>query len=354
MDNELRLATKAQAQAVREYLAGIGHDISHTQALEVLARGRGLRSRQVLAAQIDAADTPAQAQRSQVTRTTQAAPEGVDRPPYTRVYYTYADGANCKRLSQIVFRGRLIPEQLRLIASRLDEGMFFLPAQVGFENLQLAFTDCGADDHGWHRIELAEESEWKLDEEGYVLWAGDIEQVSDAVASKYATDADCENLVWRFARVLEWNHSGQTDLLVRGMWNTPDAPEYDAQRVAQVFACTPALSSCPQSLLHAVAQTLLFEGFALSLHAGTQEMRCELGSNAYQFCKLEAPEDASHGALWLNFDVTTLAGTYLTHAPRICVDPANPAEALAEFTRAVAEQRQAVRVMPEVWSKDFE
>jgi hypothetical protein len=40
-------ASKQQAQAVRSYLSGIGCNISHVQALEVIARGQGLRSRHV-------------------------------------------------------------------------------------------------------------------------------------------------------------------------------------------------------------------------------------------------------------------------------------------------------------------
>lgn len=43
-------ATKNQANSVRDYLATIGHDITHVQALEVIARGQGLRSRHAFAA----------------------------------------------------------------------------------------------------------------------------------------------------------------------------------------------------------------------------------------------------------------------------------------------------------------
>lgn len=39
--------TKNQADAVRSYLAGLGHEITHCQALEVIARGEGFRSRHV-------------------------------------------------------------------------------------------------------------------------------------------------------------------------------------------------------------------------------------------------------------------------------------------------------------------
>lgn len=42
-------ATKNQADAVRSYLAGLGYEITHCQALEVIARGEGLRSRHVKA-----------------------------------------------------------------------------------------------------------------------------------------------------------------------------------------------------------------------------------------------------------------------------------------------------------------
>lgn len=42
-------ATKNQADAVRSYLAGLGFEITHCQALEVIARGEGFRSRHVKA-----------------------------------------------------------------------------------------------------------------------------------------------------------------------------------------------------------------------------------------------------------------------------------------------------------------
>ncbi len=348
MDNELRQATRAQAQAVREYLAGIGHDISHTQALEALARGRGLRSRQLLAAQIDAALAT-----TTLARDARAHPARIVGEPFTRVRYAYVDGANCKRASQMVFRGRLTPEQLRLLASRLDEGLFFLPAQVGFENLQFAFTLEG-DDHGWHRIELDDEQHWTLDDEGYVLHAGGIEQVFDAATGQYATDADCENLFWRFARVLEWNCAGQQDVVTRGLWSAPDRPGGSAEQVAGVLARGRGLRRCPPGLVQDVVQALLSEGFALSVHAGAKELRREVGPNAYQFCLLEAPESAASGGLWLNFDVTTVSGKYLTHAPRVCVDPANPQAGLEQLARDVCEQREAVRWLPEVWDKAFE
>lgn len=51
--------TKNQADAVRAYLASLNCDISHVQALEVLARGAGLRSRHVKTA--DAAPATATA-----------------------------------------------------------------------------------------------------------------------------------------------------------------------------------------------------------------------------------------------------------------------------------------------------
>ena len=51
MNQDQHLATKAQALAVREYLATLGVTISHVQALEVLARGQGMRSRHLLAQQ---------------------------------------------------------------------------------------------------------------------------------------------------------------------------------------------------------------------------------------------------------------------------------------------------------------
>jgi len=51
--------TKNQAAAVRSYLATLGVSISHVQALEVIARGAGLRSRHVKA-QVEQAASPAE------------------------------------------------------------------------------------------------------------------------------------------------------------------------------------------------------------------------------------------------------------------------------------------------------
>lgn len=365
MDNELRQATKAQAQAVREYLAGIGHDISHTQALEVLARGQGLRSRQVLAAQVEAANTTV----SRPVRDANLPKMGSVQPTMgatapatsatlscTQVRFGYVDGSNCKRFSQMTFYGRLRPEQLRLIALRLDEGRYFIPAQVGFENLRLAFTDDGGDDHPWHVIELNDESEWVLDDKGYVLDAGGVRQIFGAKALESATDADCDNLTWRFARVLRWNESGQERVLTRDAWRPPAAPEYTAQAVARVFASAPELKEHPEPLLCAVAQALLNEGFTLSVQAGVKEMRRELGPNAYQYCLLEAPEAADRSGLWLNFDVTTIGGTHLTHTPRLYVDTEtrSQVEQLAELARQISAQREAVKHLPALWDKMFD
>lgn len=363
MDNEPRQATKAQAQAVREYLASIGHDVSHTQALEVVARGQGLRSRQVLAAQVEAANTAV----SQPVRDANlpkmgsalppvgaAAPATSATLPCTQVQFGYTDGANCKRSSQMTFRGRLRPEQLRLIALRLDEGRYFVPAQVGFENLRLAFTDDGGDDHPWHHIELNEECDWVLDAEGYVLDAGGVRQILDAKAFEYATDADCENLTWRFARVLDWNETDQERVLTRNSWTAPLEPNYAAENVAGVFRSTPQFAQHPEGLLCAIAKTLLDAGFALSLQAGPREMHWPLGTNALQYCRLDAPESADASTVRLELGVTTMSGSPLTRVVRMDLHRTNHAERLTGLAHDVNEQRKAVKHLPALWDKSFE
>lgn len=376
MTKDMRLATKAQADAVRTYLQTLGVTLSHVQALEVIARGQGMRSRHALAAQVEqaAARTPSQWVDANVSgnpalmqamrnhaegAATASQPSRTAPGPFycTRVSYGYVDGSNCKRFSSMVFRGRLSREQLQFIASRLDEGLYFVPCQVGFESLHLAFTDDGGDDHYWHKMELGDEDSWTFDDEGYVLKAGDIEQVPEATAGEYATDADCGNLFWRFARVLRWDDELQREALTRHAYQRPEVSQEalsdDAvERLVAQWRGDSLLRNVPQPLLVELAGALLEDGF-LPFPGIAREVRRPVGPNAYQFCILEDC-DPQLGDLVVNFDVSTTNGTYLTETPVLALSKDKAFDGLSKLSGQLQDQLRAVRVMPEAYDAKFE
>jgi len=66
----------------------------------------------------------------------------------TRISYRYADKTNCKQFTAIVVAGTITWEQ---IAPYLATQQFFIPGQIGLEDLQYRFALPGAD-HPWHQI----------------------------------------------------------------------------------------------------------------------------------------------------------------------------------------------------------
>jgi hypothetical protein len=66
----------------------------------------------------------------------------------TRISYRYADKRNCKQFTTIVIQGTITWEQ---IAPYLVMEEFFIPGQIGLEDLQHRFVLPGAD-HPWHQI----------------------------------------------------------------------------------------------------------------------------------------------------------------------------------------------------------
>ncbi len=360
MKEELRLATKAQAQAVRDYLQTLGVELSHTQALKVIARGQGLRSRQNLAGHLDQL---AQQSKQRSTQPTAAAAVASGSARYcTRVAYRYVDGGNCKRFGQMVFRGRIRPEQLKFIQSRLDDGLYFVPAQVGFENLAFCFTDFGGEDHGWHTLELGEPDSWTLDAQGYVLTAGDVEQVVGSSAGEYATDADCDNLMFRFARLKGWDEAAQLAMLGEPSWAPPETDVDDtrapaAESVAHLWRQVPTTQRCTQTALEQLYLFLQGEGFEPRSDVRDMlEWTRPAGPNAYQFVILQAC-DPEVGDLVLNYDVSTHAGDYVTETPVLAYGSGD-VQAIQKALFALREQLNAQRrqayVDPAAWSAEFE
>jgi len=342
---EIRQAFKGSANAVRAYLATLGMTLSHTQALEVVARSGGMRSRHVLAQEVDAADRTKPS----------AAPEFEPMQPtgkYTRVSFGYIDGSNNKRFSSVTFRGALTAEQLKFIAHKLDDGMFFIPVQIGFESLHLAFTDDGGDDHFWHKIELDTPESWVLDAEGFVLNAGDVQQVTGPVHQ--VTDANCDNLVWRFARVLKWDESLQEAALTHHAYRRPDEDrsEEDPGRLVEDWLQVPELVGANPDTLAKLASVLLQDGFE-PVDGLSREMRREVGPNAYQFCLLEVLAGSAR-ALQANFDVSTLAGNYITETPVTVLPYSAGAEEVYALARQLKVQAKSVRSAPAAYDASFE
>lgn len=343
MKEEIRQANKAAADAVRRYLETLGMPLTHVQALEVIARGNNMRSRHLLADGATAASPVPATGRDPAAISSQMLA--------TRVSYLYSDGSNSKRSSSITFRGRLTKQQLLFIASKLDDGLYFVPVQIGFESLQLAFTDDGGDDHYWHKLELGDAEDWVLDSEGFVLEAGDVAQVR---GSPQLTDADCDNLVWRFARVLEWDESLQEEALTRHVYSRPEVESVEDSAVTglveswQQFA---ELANVGEPLLRTFARVLLNDGFE-PVDGLARELRREIGPNAYQFCMFE-PANRAGDPFQVNYDISTTEGTYLTQTPVAAVSAGAGIPDAYELVRALNAQAKSARAMPAVYDAAF-
>lgn len=84
----------------------------------------------------------------------------------TRFEYLYRDGENYKQYNEVVIEGEFTLEQLQ---PHLYWGQFFMPSEVGLEDLQQhPYRDC---DHVWHELCSAEPT-W--DEPTIELNAGEI------------------------------------------------------------------------------------------------------------------------------------------------------------------------------------
>jgi hypothetical protein len=98
--------------------------------------------------------------------------------------YRYADKRNCKQFTTIVVDGTITWEQ---IAPYLARQEFFIPGQIGLEDLQHRFALPGAD-HPWHQIA-----------------SDDIKPT----AAKPTIALSGEDLAWRLAHTI-WDASQKT------------------------------------------------------------------------------------------------------------------------------------------------
>lgn len=80
--------------------------------------------------------------------------------PNTLIEYMYRDASNYKKTNVAVLKGRISLGQIGLIESSLNDGEFFIPGQVGLQDLQGEFEHGGGwdedDDHVWHTISSIE------------------------------------------------------------------------------------------------------------------------------------------------------------------------------------------------------
>lgn len=78
----------------------------------------------------------------------------------TSIHYLYRDADNYKTGRTVVLRGRPTADDIAVIKSALDEGMFFIPSQVGLDDLQETLQQYDAEvsndsDHPWHEMGIA-------------------------------------------------------------------------------------------------------------------------------------------------------------------------------------------------------
>lgn len=334
MNESIRLATKAQAQAVREYLTTLGVDITHTQALEVIARGEGRRSRHA----------PSLAAPEQAPVTIAEEPNRGISQVATEVIYRYTDAYNCQRKARVVFAGRLRREQLKYILSRLDDGEYFIAAQVGLPCLTHAFNDLLEVQSVWHSLKLWPESKWEVDEDGYVLDAGAIRVIEIGQEEASTVTFDADNLFLRFARLHRWDEKRYMELALE-RWKDLAYELNPAVGLSLVRRTHPELASFQDELLEPVAQLLLRGKFFLR----DKEFHLTVARNAYIHAKFVVQE----GQLFLDMDASTLSGEYLTETALIPLQEDSEKPNLQAVLERIDIIRRKVLPDPQAWASPY-
>jgi hypothetical protein len=73
----------------------------------------------------------------------------------TSLTYLYRDAGNWKQFKTIILRGSLSQEDKDTIQSKLRDGLYFLPEQVGLKSLQAHAHDLNELDHIWHEFDIS-------------------------------------------------------------------------------------------------------------------------------------------------------------------------------------------------------
>lgn len=77
--------------------------------------------------------------------------------PNTKITVMYRDAANYKKVEDLVLAGALAQDDLDRMIGAMDEGTYFLPAQVGLPSLDPGPADHDEElDHPWHTIQQVE------------------------------------------------------------------------------------------------------------------------------------------------------------------------------------------------------
>ena len=72
--------------------------------------------------------------------------------PNTEITYMYRDASNYKIYNTIIVKGELISEEIDLLIGCLEDGEFFIPADVGLPPLQKRWDFLNEDDHVQHEL----------------------------------------------------------------------------------------------------------------------------------------------------------------------------------------------------------
>lgn len=334
MNESIRLATKAQAQAVREYLTTLGVDLTHTQALEVIARGEGRRSRHA----------PQLAAPEQAPVVISEAPKRGISQVATEVVYRYTDAYNGQRKTRVVFAGKLRQEQLKYILSRLDDGEYFIAAQVGLTCLTHAFNDLLEVQSVWHSLKLWPESQWEVDEDGYVLDAGAIRVIEIGQEEASTVTFDTDNLFLRFARLRRWEEKRYLELSYE-RWKEFTYEMNPAVGLSLVRKAYPELESFQDELLEPVAQLLLRGKFFLQ----DKEFHLKVARNAYIHVKFVVQE----GQLFLDTDASTLSGEHLTETALVPLQEGSEKANLQAVQERIDTIRRKVLADPLAWASSY-
>jgi hypothetical protein len=70
----------------------------------------------------------------------------------TEFKYMYRDASNYKKSTHAVFAGTLTGPEKADLLNNFDQGMFFIPEQVGLENPRDDFENHYEDDHIWNEV----------------------------------------------------------------------------------------------------------------------------------------------------------------------------------------------------------
>lgn len=70
----------------------------------------------------------------------------------TELSYTYRDSSNYKQCETLILVGKISQINIEIIISKLIDGQFFIPEQVGLSALQKRFAVLNTDDHPYHEL----------------------------------------------------------------------------------------------------------------------------------------------------------------------------------------------------------